>query len=69
MESGVQDEDDGEPVYNRYESWRNILWDSACTEKDLTDCRYIFRVKWVDLDVAEAMFPDRAGILRAVLQV
>jgi len=65
MESGVQDEDDGEPVYNRYESWRNILWDSACTEKDLTDCRYIFRVKWVDLDVAEAMFPDRAGILRA----
>ena len=36
MESGVQDEDDGEPVYNRYESWRNILWDSACTEKDLS---------------------------------
>ena len=65
IESGVQEEDDGEPVFMRYESWRNVLWDSACTEKDLSDCRYIFRTKWVDLDVAEAMFPDRVGILRA----
>lgn len=65
IESGVQEEDDGEPVFMRYESWRNVLWDSACTEKDLSDCRYIFRTKWVDLDVAEAMFEDRKGILRA----
>lgn len=64
VEDGVQDDDDGEPVFTRYESWRNILWDSACTEKDLTDCRYIFRTKWVDLDIAEAMFPDRIGLLR-----
>ena len=65
IECGVQHEDDGEPVFMRYESWRNILWDSACTEKDLSDCRYIYRTKWVDLDVAEAMFEDRKGILRA----
>ena len=64
IESGVQNEDDGEPVYNRYESWRNILWDSASTEKDLSDCRYIFRTKWVDLDIAEAIFPERVGTLR-----
>lgn len=64
IESGVQNEDDGEPVYNRYESWRNILWDSASTEKDLSDCRYIFRTKWVDLDIAEAIFPERIGTLR-----
>lgn len=65
VEDGVQDDDDGEPVFTRYESWRNILWDSACTEKDLSDCRYIYRAKWVDLDIAEAMFPDRIGMLRA----
>lgn len=65
VEDGVQDDDDGEPVFTRYESWRNILWDSACTEKDLSDCRYIYRAKWVDLDIAEAMFPDRIGLLRA----
>lgn len=65
IESGVQEEDDGEPVFNRYESWRNMLWDSASTEKDLSDCRYVFRTKFVDLDIAEAMFEDRKGILRA----
>lgn len=63
IECGVQDDDDGEPVYRRYESWRNMLWDSACTEKDMSDARYMFRSKWVDLDIAEAMFPDRAGLL------
>lgn len=65
LEIGVQEGDDGEPVYVRYESWRNILWDSACTEKDLKDCRYIFRTKWVDLDIAIAMFPDRKGLLES----
>ena len=64
IETGVQDHDDSEPIYERYESWRNILHDSAATDFiDLKDCRYIYRVKWVDLDVAKAFFPDRAGLL------
>ena len=29
LEDGVTDDDDGEPIYTRYEDWRNILWDSA----------------------------------------
>ncbi len=61
IECGYQDGDDGEPVYDRYESWRNMLWDSTCTEKDLGDARYVIRTKWVDLDIATAIFPDRAG--------
>ncbi|WP_288075952.1 hypothetical protein [Pseudomonas sp.] len=68
IEAGVQDGDDGEPIYDRYESWRNILWDSACTERDMSDCRYIFRTKWVDLDIATAMFPGRVGLLRQTAQ-
>ncbi|MGL4297350.1 MAG: portal protein [Aestuariivirga sp.] len=59
LEDGAQDEDDGEPVYSRYESWRNILHDSASTEFDFSDGRYIFRSKWVDVDVAKALFPGR----------
>ena len=59
LEDGAQDEDDGEPVYSRYESWRNILHDSASTELDFSDGRYIFRSKWVDVDVAKALFPGR----------
>lgn len=63
IESGVTERDNGEPIYNRYESWRNMLWDSASTEFDLSDARYVIRIKWVDLDVAIAMFPERAAML------
>lgn len=59
MEDGAQNEDDGEPIYSRYESWRNIIYDSASTELDMSDARYIFRSKWVDVDVAKALFPGR----------
>lgn len=65
MEASVQNDDDGGPVVMRYESWRNMLWDSACTTKDLEDCRYVIRSKWLDLDVAEAIFPDRTAALRS----
>lgn len=63
LECGIQADEDGEPVYDRYESWRNVLWDSAATELDLSDARYIFRSKWVDEDVAIALFPERKGII------
>lgn len=64
MEVAIQDETDGEPIYSRYESWRNILWDSAAQEADLSDARYMFRSRWVDVDVAEAHFPDRIAKIR-----
>ncbi|KDR25954.1 portal protein [Caballeronia zhejiangensis] len=59
LEDGAQDDDDGETVYSRYESWRNMLWDSASIEYDLSDARYVFRVKWTDIDIAKAYFPKR----------
>lgn len=69
IEDGVQDDDEGEPVYSRYENWRNILWDSASTEMDLSDARYMTRTKVTDLDVAVALFPDRKFLLeRASLE-
>lgn len=57
LECGVQDEDDGEPVYERTESWRNMVWDSVAMEPDLSDARYVIRQRWVDLDVAKALAP------------
>jgi len=59
LEDAVQPEDDGEPIYRRYESWRNMVADSAANELDLSDARYMFRTKWVDTDLAMAMFPER----------
>ncbi|SEH89609.1 portal protein [Paraburkholderia hospita] len=63
LETQIQHEDDGEPIYAGSESWRNIIWDSTYRRLDLEDCRYIFRVKWVDLDVAIALFPERKAQL------
>lgn len=63
LESQIQDADDGEPIYAGAESWRNIIFDSTYRRLDMSDCRYIFRVKWVDLDVAIALFPDRKAQL------
>lgn len=63
MESGWQDDTDGEPIYDRRESWRNILWDSLAKEPDLMDGRYQFRTKWVDADLAIAQFPDRQSVI------
>lgn len=67
MEEGAQNDDDGEPIYSRYESWRNMLWDSASTELDLSDARYVFRSKWVDEDIAKALFPGRDHVIEAAV--
>lgn len=64
LEDGYDPQADGEPIFTRYEDWRNILYDSTAMEMDLSDARYIFRHKWVDLDIAEAMFSKRKGLLQ-----
>ncbi len=63
LECGWQEEDEGEPVYDRAESWRNILLDSMSQEKDISDARYLFRSKWMDVDIASAYFPTRATLI------
>ena len=68
LEDGIQEEDEEEPLYTRYESWRNMLHDSAANELDLSDARYVFRSKWVDFDIAKAMFPKREYIVEAATQ-
>jgi hypothetical protein len=63
LEDGADDDNDGELIYNRYESWRNMLYDSAATDLGLEDGRYWFRSKWVDEDIMVAMFPERANMI------
>lgn len=64
LDSGVCNDPSKEPIYNRYEDWRYVLWDSAATDLGLDDARYLFRWKWVDLDIATAIFRDRKSALR-----
>ena len=65
IEEGVRSDTDEEPLFLRAESWRNIWFDPLSREFDLSDCRYLFREKWVDLDFATALFPQFAHALRA----
>src|SRR5574340_685446 len=64
LEAGVRQDPTEEPVYDRYENWRNCLHDSNSYDTDGSDMRYFFRWKYIDLDIAEAMFPDRKHTLR-----
>ena len=64
VDDGVRDDPTTDILYSRYEDWRNVLWDSSAYELDLPDARYVFRWRWVDDDVAEAMFPERINQLR-----
>lgn len=60
LELGVRGDPEQDPVYARAESWRNILYDSLGPRLDLDDSRYLFRFRWLDLDVAKAYFPGAA---------
>jgi hypothetical protein len=65
LEDGIRSDPFDEPLYSRAESWRNIWYDHLAIEPDLSDARYIFRAKWLDVDVACAMWPDRADRIKA----
>lgn len=68
IEVGIRGDRSGPTVYVGADSWRNHLHDSQAVKKDLTDGRYHFRIKVVDLDVAIALFPDKEQQLRKVVQ-
>jgi len=41
-----------------------IFWDFLSVEPDLSDCRYLVRRKWTDVDQAITMFPDHEALIR-----
>lgn len=65
LEVGINPDPDEEPIYARAESWRNMLYDSLGPRRDLSDSRYLFRFRMVDLDMAIAYFPEKEQQLRA----
>ena len=64
LEDGIRANPEEELLYSRAESWRNMIYDSSSMDRDMKDARFIFRLRWVDLDIAQAYFPDRADVLR-----
>ena len=68
IEDAVNPDPTEEAIACRYENWRNVWHDSASNELDLADARYIFRERWVDLDVAISMWPKKAAHLKMVAE-
>ena len=68
VDTGVRNDPTKDIIYDKYEDWRNVIWDSFAMEMDLSDARYLFRTRWVDEDVALAMYPNRADVLRRSIQ-
>jgi hypothetical protein len=68
MDDGVRDDPTQDVLFSKYEDWRNVLWDSASYDMDLSDGRYLFRWRWVDEDIALMMFPDRAEKIHAAMR-
>jgi hypothetical protein len=64
-EVGINPDPEDALIYIRSESWRNMLYDSLGTRRDLDDARYLFRFRMVDLDIATAYFPDKKAQLKA----
>ena len=68
MDDGVRDDPTQDILYCKYEDWRNVLWDSASYELDLSDARYLFRWRWVDEDVANMMLPGQEGKIAKAIE-
>ena len=65
LDMGARNDPTEDILYCKYEDWRNILFDSNSYELDLSDARYIIRWRWVDEDIAIAMFPDKKNEVKA----
>lgn len=64
LEIGVRGDKTDEPLFYRSQPWRHMLYDSNGIERDLSDSRYVFRWKYVDLDIAEAIFDSRKRLIK-----
>lgn len=65
METHISTDPEDEPIRHGNEHWRNVWWDSLSTQPDLSDARYLFRQRYIDLDIALEMWPDRKEKLQS----
>jgi len=64
LEIGLRADPTNEPLFVRAETWRNVWVDPHSQTNDLSDARFVFRSKILDLDTAIAMFPQHEALLK-----
>lgn len=57
-----------EPLVSRHQDWKGMWWDPHSRDMLFKEARYLLRKKYLDLDYACAMFPERVATLRASAQ-
>jgi len=50
-----------------YLDWRKVGWDPYARDILLDDARYVFKERWVDLDVAQQTWPEKKEELQAAM--
>lgn len=54
---------DGEPLVIRHQDWKGMWWDPFAQKLDLSDARYMIRVKWLDVDFAIQKWPQHTNAI------
>jgi len=67
-EESIRTDRADEPVMVGHIPWRQMRRDPVSRALDLSDCRFLLREKFADLDYAEAMFPDRIELVNRAAQ-
>ncbi len=64
LECGVRADSRGkDQIYVDYVPWQQVYVDPCSIRPDASDARFIVRVKWLDRDVVEKLFPGAAEML------
>lgn len=63
VEEGINPSPLEEKLLVRYENWRNVHYDHLSVEPDMSDSRFLFRSRSVDLDVAKLLFKGHDAVL------
>jgi len=67
-EESIRTDRADEPVMVGHIPWRQMRRDPVSRALDLSDCRFLLREKFADLDYSEAMFPDRIELVNRAAQ-
>lgn len=68
VEEGINPNPLEEKLMVRYENWRNVHYDHLSVEPDMSDARFLFRSRSIDLDVAKLLFKGHEAVLESAAE-
>jgi len=68
IEVCLNDDPREEEIAILYKDWHKIGWDPYARDVLLDDARYMFENRWVDLDIAQQTWPEKADQLTAMME-